>query len=521
MRAGGRRVVQCHGCFDIVHPGHVRHLRWARAQGEALLVTITSDHGIDKGPGRPLIPHDLRAENLASLDMVDAVHIVHEPTAEGILRIVEPDIYVKGREYETNNDPRFAAERKAVQDAGGRVVFSSGDIVFSSSALIAALEGGRDTGVDQPTGTLSQLMQSPGMAAADLGAVIDRAEGRRVLVIGEAVQEIYRVCQAPQLAAREPIMTLRPAGERRFDAGATAVAMNLAAMGLQPTLLTCPPPSRAGQAFLKRMRTAGIHVEPLGTTTEPLLVEHYLAGAQKLMTIDHAKPFASDAALGEAVIDRVRSLFGRTDAICIADQGLGMLGGATTRALSDTLDDRSCVLTASAQARNASPLAVRGADLLYVGEAELRRAVANPSGSLTSAAWSAMDATRANAAIIGLGPEGLLAFSRLPEAIDTGDGWPSRVSAQPVPSLSPIPLDTTGADAAVLAARPLAMLGARRPDSAPAIAAVLGVLADAEAVARPGFATVGAGELRSGLARLDSAHLVYRDPDPADARVAS
>ena len=150
MRTAGRRVVQCHGCFDIVHPGHVRRLRWARAQADALLITITSDRGINKGPGRRLIPHDLRAENLASLDTVDAVHIVHEPTAEGILKAAEPDIYVRGREYETNDDPRFAAERDTVQSAGGRVVFSSGNIVFSSSALIAALEGERDTGVSHP-----------------------------------------------------------------------------------------------------------------------------------------------------------------------------------------------------------------------------------------------------------------------------------------------------------------------------------------------------------------------------------
>ncbi|MEO1278902.1 MAG: PfkB family carbohydrate kinase [Planctomycetota bacterium] len=525
MRAAGRKLVQCHGCFDIVHPGHVRHLRWARTQGDALLVTITSDGGIDKGPGRPLIPHDLRAENLASLDMVDAVHVVHEPTAEGILRAVEPDIYVKGREYETNNDPRFAAERHAVQSAGGRVVFSSGDIVFSSSALIAALEGGRDTGVDQPTGALAQLMQSPGMAADELGAVLDRARGRRVLVIGEAVEEVYRVCQAPHLGAREPVMTLRPAGERRFDAGAAAVAANLAAMGAQPTLLTCLPSGSAGESFMTRMRAAGVRVETLSATQETLLVEHYLAGAQKLMTIDHAKPFASDAALGGEVVARVHELLPSLDAICIADQGLGLLGRATAQTLNSALSNRSCVLTASAQARDASPLAIRGADLLYVCEADLRRAVANPSGSLTSAAWSAMDASRATAAIVGLGPEGLVAFNRLPQALDTGDGWPSRVSAQPVPSLSPIPLDSTGADSAVLAASTIAMLGARLgaadSDSAPSIAAVFGVLAEAKAVSHPGFTTVDSNDLRAGLARLDSAHLVYRDPKPADARVAS
>ncbi|UYV12427.1 MAG: adenylyltransferase/cytidyltransferase family protein [Phycisphaera sp.] len=525
LRDRGLRLVQCHGCFDIVHPGHVRHLRWARAQGDVLLVTITADKGINKGAGRPLIPHDLRAENLASLDMVDAVHIVDEPTAEGILHAIEPDVYVKGREYESNNDPRFAAERAAVEGAGGRVVFSSGDIVFSSSALIAALESGRDTGVDAPTGALAQLLRRPGMAAEDLTATLDAAQGRSVLVVGEAIEEVYRVCQSPQIGAREPVMTLRPAGERRFDAGAAGVAMQFAAMGLSPTLLTCPPAGEAGGRLADRLRHAGVELASLPSTPEPLVVEHYIAGAQKLMTVDHARPIAADTTLRSAITSSVRELAGSFDAVCIADQGLGLLGGPIARAISEILRERSCVLTASAQARNASPLAIRHADMLCLGEQDLRRAVANPSGSLTAAAWSAMDAAQAAAAIVGLGPEGLLAFDRLPEPIDTGDGWPARVRAQPVPSLAPLALDTAGADAALLAAATLALLGVRasgRDQShAPTIAALFGACAEASAVSRPGYATVPHGDLAGALARLHRAHLVYREPAAPTAKAAS
>jgi len=516
VRDRGLRLVQCHGCFDIVHPGHVRHLRWARAQGDVLLVTITADKGISKGVGRPLIPHDLRAENLASLDMVDAVHIVDEPTAEGILRAVEPDVYVKGREYESNNDPRFAAERAAVERAGGRVVFSSGDIVFSSSALIAALESGRDTGVDAPTGALAQLLRRPGMTADDLASVLDAAQDKRVLVVGETIEEVYRVCQSPQIGTRDPVMMLRPAGERRFDAGAAGVALQFAAMGLRPTLLSCPPEGEDGTRLADRLRLSGVELVPLPATREPLLVEHYLVGAQKLMTVDHARPIAADTALQSAVITSVRDIASAFDAICIADQGLGLLLGPVARTISELLRKRTCVLTTSAQARSASPLAIRHADLLYASEHDLRRAVANPSGSLTSAAWSAMDAAQASAAIVGLGPEGLLAFDRLPEPIDTGDGWPSRVRAQPVPSLAPLSLDATGADAAILTAATLALVGARAsahdPSLAATIAALFGACAESVAVSRPGSTTISREQLSATLARLHTSHLVYYEP---------
>ena len=139
-RAQGRRVVQCHGCFDIVHPGHIRHLRFARAQGDVLLVSITPDALVGKGAGRPLIPQELRAENLAELDCVDWVHVAGEATAVELLEAVRPDVYIKGQEYESNRDPRFGDERATGERHGGWGVFSSGDVVFSSTALIGARE---------------------------------------------------------------------------------------------------------------------------------------------------------------------------------------------------------------------------------------------------------------------------------------------------------------------------------------------------------------------------------------------
>src|SRR5580692_5140966 len=136
----GKTVVHCHGCFDIVHPGHIHYLQFARSLGDLLIVTVSADLQVNKGINRPLIPDDLRAASLAALECVDSVYVNPNPTAVEILAELKPDIYVKGREYETNHDPRFLAERDEVTRHGGRVVFSSGDVIYSSTALIGALE---------------------------------------------------------------------------------------------------------------------------------------------------------------------------------------------------------------------------------------------------------------------------------------------------------------------------------------------------------------------------------------------
>src|SRR5206468_11327577 len=117
--ASGRAVVHCHGCFDIVHPGHISHLQFARSLGDLLVVSVSSDSNVNKGLNRPLIPDDLRAGSLAALECVDWVYLNPQPTAVELIEQLKPDVYVKGREYERSVDPRFLAERDAVVRSGG------------------------------------------------------------------------------------------------------------------------------------------------------------------------------------------------------------------------------------------------------------------------------------------------------------------------------------------------------------------------------------------------------------------
>ena len=120
IRARGGTVVFTNGVFDLLHPGHVRYLRDARALGDALIVAINSDRSVraNKGEGRPVNPEEERAEVLLALDSVDAVTIFDEETPHAIITAIQPDVLVKGADWGPDN----IIGRDVVEARGGRVV---------------------------------------------------------------------------------------------------------------------------------------------------------------------------------------------------------------------------------------------------------------------------------------------------------------------------------------------------------------------------------------------------------------
>ncbi|MGA1870304.1 MAG: adenylyltransferase/cytidyltransferase family protein [bacterium] len=137
LKACGKKIVHCHGCFDLMHPGHIKYLQAAKRKGDILMVTISPDRFVDKGPDRPVYNENLRAESIAALECVDFVAINKWPTAEETLRLLKPDIYVKGQEFENFHDKtgKLQREYKVVQEIGASMEFTH-EIVFSSTELL-------------------------------------------------------------------------------------------------------------------------------------------------------------------------------------------------------------------------------------------------------------------------------------------------------------------------------------------------------------------------------------------------
>jgi rfaE bifunctional protein nucleotidyltransferase chain/domain len=138
LRRQGKRVVFTNGVFDLLHPGHIRYLAAARAEGDALIIGVNSDRSVKsyKDPSRPVMPEHERAEILAALACVDAAVIFDEDTPDQIIRRIQPDVLVKGSDWAEN----AIVGRDTVEARGGKVVRMPLEQGWSTSAIIEKIQ---------------------------------------------------------------------------------------------------------------------------------------------------------------------------------------------------------------------------------------------------------------------------------------------------------------------------------------------------------------------------------------------
>ena len=146
------------------------------------------------------------------------------------------------------------AEKAVVESYGGRLVFTSGDVVFSSTALVAALE----RTLDPAQRRFRRLIEAEGLDRASVDELIDSFRGRRVVVVGETIIDTYVMCDRPDVASEAPVMTLRPLEYRRFDGGAAIIARHLAAMGASARLVTALPDTPETALLRRRLEREGV-----------------------------------------------------------------------------------------------------------------------------------------------------------------------------------------------------------------------------------------------------------------------
>ncbi len=341
----GRTVALCHGVFDLVHLGHIRHIQAARNEGDVVMVTVTADRYVNKGPGRPIFPENMRAEMLASLANVDWVGINHTSSAEPILDTVRPDIYVKGSDYENPDDDitgKIKSERDVVERHGGRVVFTR-DVTFSSSSLVNRYFDIYDPPLRD---YLQQVRESGG--AERLLKLIDSVQDMHVVLVGDTIIDEYQYVSALGKPSKENIVATLFRSREQFAGGVLAAANHVASFCKSVEIVTVLGGDDYPKEFIEAHLRPNVKLTPIRvfgrpTTRKLRYVElGYLHKLFEVYTMNDT-PFGESerAEIDRVTADRVRG----ADVVIATDFGHGMIASSTI----ETLTANSKFLAVNAQ----------------------------------------------------------------------------------------------------------------------------------------------------------------------------
>ncbi len=224
----GKKIIHCHGCFDLLHIGHIRYLHQAGEKGDILIVTVTPDKYVDKGPHRPAFNEALRAEAIASLDCVNFVGINKWPTAEKTIRLLKPDFYVKGSDFKNSASDitgKLAAEERVAREIGCELIFTK-DIVFSSTNLINRFASNFSEEIQEYLEVFRTRY-----TLNDIIELLDKMSGLKVLVVGDAILDDYHYCRPIGASSKDSVLAVQYQNRDIFAGGAMAVANHVANFG--------------------------------------------------------------------------------------------------------------------------------------------------------------------------------------------------------------------------------------------------------------------------------------------------
>lgn len=325
LREKGLRIVHCHGVFDLVHPGHIRHFEAAKREGDVLVVTITQDEHVNKGPGRPVFNQELRAESVAALQIVDFVAVNQWPTAVEVITLLKPHVYVKGSEYsapENDITGMIDHEEEALKAVGGRLHFTN-EITFSSTELL-------NDHFDVYPETAKMFLRELRQRYSDDAVIkqLERLRGLKVLMIGETIIDEYHYCQALGKSPKELLVATKFLREEVFAGGVLACANHVAGFCQDVHLVTCLGSHQSREAFIRAHLKPNITARFFYRDNASTIVKRRYVDPVFLAKMFEVS-FIDDSDIPRDVEQELyrylKSVLGDYDLVLVADYGHGLM----------------------------------------------------------------------------------------------------------------------------------------------------------------------------------------------------
>ena len=369
----GKKIVHCHGCFDLLHPGHIKHFEAAKKMGDVLVVTITPDKFIAKGPGRPAFNQELRLESLAALESVDYVALNKWESSIKAIKLIKPDFYVRGSDYlkrPKEMATNFFKENEAVKKIGGQVKFTH-EITFSSSSLI-----------NQYYSPLSSKAKNfiekfkKKHSAKKIIEKIRQLSTLKVLVVGETIIDEYVYCRAVGKPEKAAVVSAKYLYKELFAGGSLAVANHIAGFTEDVALLTCLGEKEQKKELIERKLRPNVNPIFIKLKNSPTPIKRrYLEkfGNQKMFEVAFVNDSPLDKTVEAKIISWLKKNLKKFDIVLVADFGHGML----TPKVIKTLEQKAKFLAVNAQTNSLNfgfnPITkYQNPDYVSIDERELR-----------------------------------------------------------------------------------------------------------------------------------------------------
>jgi len=400
------RIVQCHGCFDLLHLGHIRHFEAARKSGDFLIVTITPDRFVNKGRYRPVFQDVQRAEAVRALKCVDEVRITDSPTAADAIREIRPAVFAKGPDYRAETlDP---GERQALADVGAELLITDTQ-KWSSTALIT-----QESLPTEARDYLANLRQT--YTASEVKGWLYKTRALKVLVIGDAIQDEYVYVNSLGKSGKDPMPAVQKVSEEAFDGGAYAVSEHVKACTDAVRFVTGPVTVK--RRFIERY--------PFQKLFEVYEMDEYKANDETPWLLETLPDELSQA-----------------DLVIVADYGHGLLTPDVIGLISHGA--KYLAVNTQANAGNHGYNTISKYDggrvsFVSLSERELRLDTRDQRGDVEALA-KPLAIAHAGTVLITRGEKGCLAVKRLQQAVETTKA----------PALTTHAVDRTGAGDAVFA----------------------------------------------------------------------
>ena len=449
LRKDGSTVALCHGVFDLLHPGHIQHFNVARNLAEVLIVSITGDAYVNKGPGRPLFDQSIRANTLAALQDVDYVIICENSTAIELLNELKPNFYVKGSDYlNAGNDVTgmILKEKEVVEKHGGEIYFTD-TLTSSSSYLInkyfsnATLETQEWIREFKNDHGCDQVMEA-----------LDKIKELNVLILGETIIDQYTYCSPLAKSSKDPILAFHQHKTNLFPGGVLTIANNCGSWVKKAKVISFSAPNDSTLQSLMGNMNSNVDVEFIETTDRPTILKHrYVESGSNTRVFEYYDFSENDlpTETSSAILSTISEQISEFDLVLAADYGHGFFSSKTI----SFLQSSSCTLSVNTQANAGN----RGyntiskyprADFITMNGGELQLELRNRNPDYQQILPVLISSIKASRAIVTLGGDGLMVF-------DDKGGY------EKVPALAGKLVDKVGAGDAVFAmASLLASVGA-------------------------------------------------------------